>query len=152
MNGFSANKTTFLPDFRPLLVATPTLQASKQTRETMVFNAASMLQPCQQNSVLVMTFSPTELRLSNTFSVFGFVAHPEGSWQVLAVRKVRYSSVSCSPANARVKKRLVHPRRSGEIVLTWFHHLSPRVRMRKYDLSSIRSEKFSCFLDQVYLF
>ena len=69
MNGFSANKTTVLLDFRHLGLHSALLQASSLS---VVFYAATLL---------------AEFGVCN---VFGPVAHSDGSWQVLKDLLVRF--------------------------------------------------------------
>ena len=75
MNGFSANKTTVLLDFRPLSLHSVLLQAS---RILMAFYAATLLAEFGVCNVPASTL------------VFGPVAHSDGSWQVLKDFLVRY--------------------------------------------------------------
>ena len=61
--------------------------------------------PYQQNSGFVITSYPTKPRLPNTSSVFGFLAHFEGSLQVHLSSKVLYS-FSCSPTNCLSEEKI----------------------------------------------
>ena len=81
MNGFSANTTTLLLDFRPPSLHSALLQASSLS---IVFYAPP---PCWRNSGFA-TYSST--------LVFRPVAHSDGSWQVLNDLLVRYRFGSSS--------------------------------------------------------
>ena len=103
-----------------LLLAISTLQAADSRQRLMSITGLLCGLPCQQNSAFVRTPYQTELRLSSTSSVFGFVTHPEESWQVLLGSSQCDTAFSCSPTNCLSEEKIGSSKKTQDRVRTFY--------------------------------